>query len=248
MADLAALAHQNYLAARELVTRTTPGGTARDEGPWLVIEVPGRYRAARTAILRHHPGADTAAAVAWATDWAGAGGQIVLRDTDTWALRVAAGAGFARDVTDDVAMVAPLDSGVAEAAGSVVARDDADLRHYARLVSEENGLAQRTSLSIARSMSREEGVQLHLLKAGDVVVARSMSCTWEGVTGVYNVYVPPAFRRRGFGRAVSLAALRQGQSEGATLACLQANAEGLPLYRGLGFQALYHYLALSRAP
>lgn len=248
MTGLASAVHENYLAARRLVAQTTPGGGSRVEGAWLVLEVPARYRGARLAVLREQPGAETPTAVGWAVDWADRDGVVVIRDTDTWALRLATGAGFVPDTLDEVAMVLPLDGSTpAEPTPpSVTVIEEVDLKHYARLVTEENGLPSRTALSIARAMSRADGVRLHLLKVEDVVVARSMSCTWDGVTGLYNVYVPPAFRGRGFGRAISIAALREGQRSGAGLACLQANAAGLPLYRKLGFQALYHYLTLSR--
>lgn len=250
MTGLAAAVHENYLAARRLVAQMTPGGSSRVDGPWLVLEVPARYRGARVAVLREQPGSDTPAAIRWASDWAADDGVIVVRDTDTWALRLAASAGFVAEPLDEVAMALPLEAartGDPATVLSVVVADEPDVKHYARLVTEENGLASRTALSIARAMSRADGVRLHLLKVEDVVVARSMSCTWDGVTGLYNVYVPPAFRGRGFGRAISLAALGEGQRSGAALACLQANAAGLPLYRKLGFQALFHYLSLSRA-
>ncbi|HET7737254.1 MAG TPA: GNAT family N-acetyltransferase [Tepidiformaceae bacterium] len=250
MVELALAAHGNYLAARRCVGEAVPGGTVREEGGWLVLEGPTRLRGARAAVLEGVEGPATVDAISWATGWAGTTGALVLRDTDTWANRLAVTAGFRPEGHAEVAMASPLDRRPAGADNGVVhvrVSSTADLKQYVRLITEENGLAPQTALALTRSVAAVPGVELHLLKAEDVVVARSMTCTWDGVCGLYNVYVPPAFRGRGFGRAVSLASLEAGFEAGARLACLQANEAGLPLYRSMGFHALYHYLTLTKS-
>ncbi|MGK2964642.1 MAG: GNAT family N-acetyltransferase [Tepidiformaceae bacterium] len=249
MVELAVAAHGNYLAARRCVGEAVPGGTVREEGAWLVLEGPTRLRGVRAAVLEGVEGPATVDAMTWATGWAGSTGALVLRDTDTWANRLAVTAGFHPEGQAEVAMAfalaqrpAALDRGVVH----VTVADLPGMKQYVRLITEENGLAPQTALALSRAVAAVPGVQLHLLKVEDVVVARSMTCTWDGVCGLYNVYVPAAFRGRGFGKAVSLASLAAGFDAGARLACLQANEAGLPLYRGMGFQALYHYLTLTR--
>jgi GNAT superfamily N-acetyltransferase len=58
----------------------------------------------------------------------------------------------------------------------------------------------------------------------------------DGVAAVYGVGTLPPYRRRGLGRALTLAALHEGARRGADLAFLNPTDSGEPVYRALGFE------------
>ena len=55
---------------------------------------------------------------------------------------------------------------------------------------------------------------------------------------IFDVATPPALRRRGYGTAMTAAAIRAGFAAGARYALLHSTPDGLPMYTQLGFQTV----------
>lgn len=79
-------------------------------------------------------------------------------------------------------------------------------------------------------------VELTVRERGEVV-GRVVLNPWRGVGGIYSMGVVPRARRRGIGRALTLAACLRARELGCTHAVLNATGEGEPVYRGLGFES-----------
>jgi ribosomal protein S18 acetylase RimI-like enzyme len=65
-------------------------------------------------------------------------------------------------------------------------------------------------------------------------VACATLCTGGDAAGVYAVAVAEDARRRGYGRAISLAALQAGADRGHRFGVLQSSTPGFSVYRGIG--------------
>jgi predicted acetyltransferase len=82
--------------------------------------------------------------------------------------------------------------------------------------------------------------------------ATPVSCAMVVVTGatagIYNVATPPEHRRRGYGAAVTWAAIEEGRRSGCDHAALQASELGAPVYRSMGFVDVGRYVQLEGPP
>jgi predicted acetyltransferase len=62
------------------------------------------------------------------------------------------------------------------------------------------------------------------------------------------VATPPEHRRRGYGAAVTWAAIEEGRRQGCDHAALQASELGAPIYRSMGFVDVGQYVQLEGPP
>lgn len=72
---------------------------------------------------------------------------------------------------------------------------------------------------------------------GEPCAISTLLCASQAA-GIYHVTTLPAFRGRGFGRALTLAAMHAARELGYSVSVLFATQEGFPLYRKLGFETI----------
>jgi GNAT superfamily N-acetyltransferase len=83
--------------------------------------------------------------------------------------------------------------------------------------------------------------RLYVGYAGGVPVACSSLVLSEGVAGVVSVGTVPQARRRGYGAALTWAAVEGGRELGAEVAFLTATRSGYPVYERMGFRRTVDY-------
>ncbi len=104
-------------------------------------------------------------------------------------------------------------------------------------------------LDIERGMpaDQKEATRFFLGRLDGRPVATSELFLGAGVAGLYFVGTAEGARRRGFGRAMTLAALEAAREMGFRASVLQATSLGAPVYRALGFRELFSMGIYQRA-
>lgn len=128
--------------------------------------------------------------------------------------------------------------------------DDADmLRIYNDTVSEAFGMP-RVWLAIlddpATLHLHDFAFYLGLLDGAPVATA--MRFTSHRIAGIYNVATLPAYRRRGFGAALTWRAVADGRAEGCLASALQSSEEGFQVYARMGYRHVADYRTWVIAP
>jgi GNAT superfamily N-acetyltransferase len=91
-------------------------------------------------------------------------------------------------------------------------------------------------------------LRLYVAYADEQPVATAEVCMVGGVAGLYGVATAKAWRRRGFGSAVTSAALTAAHDEGARVAVLQSSADGQAMYARLDFRPHGEYVEYQPGP
>ena len=82
----------------------------------------------------------------------------------------------------------------------------------------------------------------------DVPVSTALVGVTGTTAGIYNVATPPEHRRRGYGEALTWAAVAESRRLGCDHSTLQASPMGTPIYRRMGYVELGTYVQLAHEP
>lgn len=244
---------ENYVFALGRIAQLGPAGCSERIGPWLCIDAGLGESAFNIAVLVGLPQAAPASALKTAQRWFDDRGVNSRFDLRGWAdaelIAAAVRAGYQHWWTEPALLLEAIPDRFNYPAGfeTRILGTPADADVYGRLDSEEHD-DQAFQASMAKTAMGMPGCQLLLGISEGAQVARSMAVTTGAMVGVHNVYVPPARRGRGFGAAISAAAVMAGRDAGATAACLEATELGLPVYLKLGFRQVGEYIVLGKGP
>ena len=242
-------AHAHYLFALERVAALAPGGAAERVGPWLCIDAGlGVSKFNIAAVVE--PVGSPRAALREAMAWFAARGinlRLDLRGRADGALLAASMVeGFSFWWREPAMLLEPLPRHLLEvpARGVLPVTSDETLALYCAADAEEYS-DEEFQRGMAEQAIRLDGVSLYVAVDEGRPVGRSMAVVRDGLVGVHNVYVAPSQRRRGFGGALTVAALQAGHRAGALAACLEATVDGFPLYESLGFRRFDDYVVVG---
>jgi N-acetylglutamate synthase len=91
-------------------------------------------------------------------------------------------------------------------------------------------------------VARLDGLSYYLARVGETDVATALSFEVDGTVGIFNVATPAEHRGRGYGAAITHAAVQHAFDRGADLAWLQSSDIGHSVYKRLGFRDVETYV------
>jgi len=233
--------HANMLRAVQRIGHLTDQSATAEIGPWLLIDAGvgmPRFNQAFVTARLDHPARAVPDALAW-FDSRRAVPTFHLRDPMDDAVAAALGQhGFEPAETEPAMLCTPLPVMLPPPPGITIgeASSASDITRYAEIDAPAWHVVTR---GIARTAHDFPDFTMLLGEVDGVPVATSMAVVTGEIVGVYNVQVTPAYRGRGFGRALTVAAIEVGRSAGCTAATLQSTPMGLALYTSMGFETRY---------
>jgi N-acetylglutamate synthase len=97
------------------------------------------------------------------------------------------------------------------------------------------------------SLAKVDKFTFYLAELDDAPVGTGMTAVSGDLTGIFNITTLPRYRRRGYGRAVTMEMVRAGFAAGAPTAYLYASKMGGRVYESAGFR-YEEYLTVITAP
>jgi GNAT superfamily N-acetyltransferase len=124
---------------------------------------------------------------------------------------------------------------------------EASLDAFARAAFRGFGYPENAaSLMLTPQLCSRPQVEAFVGRVEGEPVASAMLIASGPVAGIYWVATVPEARRRGYGEALTWAAVEAGRRAGCTVASLQASVMGRPVYERMGFQRVIDYERYQR--
>lgn len=252
--DLATAVHTNWQTTfREFATHSPAGGSELFDR--VVATFAGTPVPFYNQVFVLEPVGDPEAleaAITWADAW-DLPYVVTLSASLDGERRLAAAHGIDRDAGTTPGMaLAPLGAvRTAEPADpgfEVVPAGVEDRAAIAGVTAEAFGLAAEVAERLVPpAMFDDARARWFVGRVGEQVVGCALAVRDEdGVVGVYNVAVAPAHRRRGYGTALTAAALDVGAADGCHTGVLQSSEIAFSIYERMGFEPVVDYVHLMR--
>ena len=250
-ADLAAAADANLVTHVSWVQQRTPGMRVVDTGGLVLVDS-GLPCDTFNVVCRARLAQDAAQAqVRAAVDYfAGAGRPFAWwlspadQPADLGEILCAVGLQHAETELAMAAELATLGDADLAPGGLQIrrVRTAAELHDFAQVIAvswtpPDADVLRFYELAAPALLDEDAPLWLYVGYLGEAPVATSELVIGGGVVGLYNVVTRLGYRRRGFGTALVLQPLLNARARGYRTAILQASAEGVSVYRRLGFEA-----------
>jgi ribosomal protein S18 acetylase RimI-like enzyme len=133
-----------------------------------------------------------------------------------------------------------------------VVRDAGGFERYRHVLADGFGEGPKEAdwvTSIFRTIGVEDDRWRHFVGSlGGEAVSTTTIFRTGAVAGVYFVATRPAFRRQGFGSAITTHGLNDARARGANAAVLASSPMGRHIYEELGFREHFHYQLFEAHP
>ena len=245
---LARRAHRNMVEAFASLPAHQPGGFVRRQDG-IVVAATLSPIALFNAVLPVAPRVEPTDFAAACRVMAGRGlpwTAQLREDLDGELVRVARGIGL-QEVTDASwpAMVrTALPARVALPSGLEVQRVSA-AAGFEEHLGASGGDPRVTLTWKGRGLLTDGRWMLFVGRADGTPVSKAMAFVEAGVIGIYHVSTRAESRRRGYGSAITAAALAAGKRVGCAAAVLQSSAMARRMYEAQGFRVLFRYRAFK---
>lgn len=243
--DIRVAMHRNHLLAGDRVAALGPRAACETVGPWSCLDAGAPEFAVvnGAAVIDKASPADVPVALEWFERRALAPVFELRADVDAKLIDALRRRGFQQSSSmPEMLLRDPQPVPYQGPLELLEVRTADELERYGRL--NWSPELHHIGLAIARN-SETLGFSMFLgcLEGEDVAVAASL--VTDELAGIYNVAVRPDVRRRGFGEAITRAAISAGLARGARHACLGASDMGFPVYQRMGFETQYEYIKLA---